>query len=363
MNHCRAGCFSITLLSLVAVASAGPVSLSDNQRHKLGDLVKSDPEARQQFEEIRNQADAALKIEPDPIESIRSEGKLQKDPEKIRTTQSLRDMPRIGALAFAYAVTGDAAYADKTRQFLLAWAKVNKSRGDPIDDTNLESPIVAYDLVRVACSDSERATIDNWLRKTAEAEMGSAKKGAATSMNNWHSHRLKVMGLIGLLLEDRKLIDYTVAAFKQQIDRNLKPDGSSWDFHERDALHYHVYDLEPLLTLAIAYQQAGIDLYGHTSPEGASLYKSVQFLVPYCDGSKTHAEFVGSKVAFDRKRAEAGDAHYKAGALFEPTSGRKALELAAFFDPSLNKLAVALSGTKAEHYSSWRMVLNQVQRG
>ena len=348
---------------LAPLASAGPVSLSDAQRHKLADLLKSDAEAAARFEEIRKEADAALKEEPDPVESIRSEGKLKGDPDKIKTEKSLRDMPRMSALGFAYAVTGDAAYAAKARQFLLAWANLNKSRGDPIDDTNLEPPIVAYDLVRATCSDADRQAIDGWLRKTAEAEMASAKKGKATSMNNWHSHRLKIVGLIGLLLDDRKLTDYTAAAFKAQIDRNLNPDGSSWDFHERDALHYHVYDLEPLLTLAIAYQQAGTDLYGHTSPQGASIQKSVQFLVPYCDGSKTHAEFVGSKVAFDRKRAESGDAHYKAGTLFEPKSGRRALELAAFFDPSLNKLTVALSGTKAERYSSWRMVLNQVQRG
>ena len=73
------------------------------------------------------------------------------------------------------------------------------------------------------------------------------------------------------------------------------------------------------------------------------------------------AEFLGSKVAFDRKRAESGDAHYKAGTLFEPRSGRKVLELAAYFDPSLTKLAIALSGVKGRRYSSWRMVLNQVQ--
>ena len=44
-------------------------------------------------------------------------------------------------------------------------------------------------------------------------------------------------------------------AIKKQIAANLRPDGSSLDFHERDALHYHCYDLEPLLTLAIAASQ------------------------------------------------------------------------------------------------------------
>jgi hypothetical protein len=88
----------------------------------------------------------------------------------------------------------------------------------------------------------------------------------------------------------------------------------------------------------------------------------VQFLVPYCDGSQAHAEFVHSKVAFDRKRAESGDARYKAGTPFDPKAGRSTLELAAYFDPALNPLVIRLSGGGAERFPTWRMVLNQVQR-
>lgn len=65
------------------------------------------------------------------------------------------------------------------------------------------------------------------------------------------------MGLIGFVLHDEPLIDRTVAAYKEQIDHNLLPDGSSYDFHERDALHYHIYDITPLLTLAIAARNSG----------------------------------------------------------------------------------------------------------
>jgi hypothetical protein len=157
------------------------------------------------------------------------------------------------------------------------------------------------------------------------------------------------------------LIDYTSRAFKEQVDKNLYPDGSSFDFHERDALHYHCYDLEPLLTLAAAADQSHIDLYSHVSPKGASIAKSVQFLVPYCDGTQTHAEWVHSKVSFDRKRADSGDAHFKAGALFEPRNGRRTLELAAYFDPSLDPLIIRLAGD-AERYPSWQMVLNAVRK-
>lgn len=364
----------VALVSLVVLAlttrqaSAGPVSLSDDQREKLAALVKSDPDARRRFDELKRQADGALKEQPNPIAEIRSEGKLPGDPARVKTQESLKDMRRLYALGFAYAVTGEASYADKARQFLAAWAKENHSRGDPIDDTNLESALVAYDLVRKTCPEAERKAIDHWLLQAAEAEVESAAKRPGSTKNNWQSHRLKIVGLVGLLLDDKKLIDYAAKGFREHVNHNLEPDGSSLDFHERDALHYHCYDLEPMLTLAIAFDQAGKDLYSHTSSKGASLARSVRFLVPYCEGTKTHAEWIHSKVAFDRKRAEAGDAHYKAGTLFEPKSGRRTLESAAYFDPSLNNLVERLGAEKGEEsktqdpYPTWRMVLNAVQR-
>jgi Alginate lyase len=358
----------VVLATCASPASAGPVSLSDAQRAKMAELVKSDPGAKRQFEELKRQADAALKESPNPIAEIRSEGKLPRDPEKIRTLESLPDLRKVYALGFANAVSGEAPYADKAKQFLLAWAKVNHSRGDPIDDTNLEPAIVGYDLIRQSCPEGDRKAIDHWLLRSAEAEVESAAKHPNSTKNNWQSHRLKIVGLVGLLLDDRKLVDYAAKGFREQVDHNLEPDGSSHDFHDRDALHYHCYDLDPMLTLAIAFDQAGKDLYSHKSPKGASLAKSVQFLVPYCDGRKTHAEWVHSKVAFDRQRAEAGDAHYKAGTPFDPRSGRHTLELAAYFDPALNKLVERLSAEKGEEakkqnaYPTWRMVLNAVQK-
>jgi hypothetical protein len=353
--------FAFVLL-LVLQAAAGPVSLMAEQRDKLAKLVASDPEAAQRFAEIRRAADAALKSEPNPIHFIRSEGKLKGDPEKEATGRSMADMNKLHTLGFAYAVTGEARYADAARRFLLAWAGTNVSRGDPIDDTGLEPLIVCYDLVRSTCSAAERKRIDTYLRQVADAEIKNFHPTWGTARNNWNSHRVKIIGLVGFALDDRPLIEQAVARFKAQVDQNLEADGSSLDFHERDALHYHCYDLEPLLTLAIVAKQAGIDLYSHRSPAGASLAQSVQFLVPYCDGSKSHAEFVHSKVAFDRKRAESGDARYKAGTPFDRQAGRGTLELAAYFDPKLDPLVIQLSGGHAERFPTWRMVLNAVQR-
>ena len=304
----------------------------------------------------------ALASEPNPIDAILTEGKLPQDPAKLKTEASLGDMQKIGALGYAFVVSSDAKYADKAREFILAWAKTNHSAGDPIDDTNLEPLIVTYDLTRNAFPPEERAVVDKYLREVVAAELGTAKSKKNNHYNNWHSHRLKIVGLIAFTLHDQSLIDETTRLYKDQIDHNIEGDGSTYDFHERDALHYHLYDVAPLLTLAIVAQNSGVDLYSYRSPSGATLRSAIDFLLPFAQGTKTHAEFVNSKVSFDRKRAEAGAKTYEAGTPFQPGSATSVLSLAEFFDPSLLEIVQTLSHKPGQKYPTWQSVLNAVRQ-
>lgn len=357
-----------TPLVLLAGLAAAPaafgqgISLSPPQRAQLARLVKDDThDAGALFAALQAEADAALKDAPDPVKIIVSQGRLKSDPEKIRTVASLRDLRKLNALAWTYAVTNEAAYRNKIRDFVLAWAKINQPTGDPINETKLEPLFVAYDLVRSSIAEADKSVIDRWLRQMAAAEIKTGeRKNTTTTKNNWQSHRLKVIGMIGFLLDDAALKKHALDGFRKQIGVNLRADGSSFDFHERDALHYHVYTLEPLLALAIAARQSGerADLYGYAAPSGASLARSIAFLAPYADGTKTHAEFTNSKVAFDRKRAEAGEAGFAMGSLFEPKKATLALEMAAFFEARLAPRARKLRGGAP----SWQTVLNAARR-
>jgi hypothetical protein len=85
--------------------------------------------------------------------------------------------------------------------------------------------------------------------------------------------------------------------------RNIRPDGSTRDFVERDALHYVVYTLEPMLMAAAAAH--GDDWYGDPAVDGR-LALALDWLKPYALGERTHEEFVRSTVEFDRKPANAG---------------------------------------------------------
>jgi hypothetical protein len=334
-------------------AGAATALYTPAEQARLVRLTRENAAAHAHLEALLRAADAALPCEPNPIRRIQTEGKLAGDPVKVATQASLGDMGRLGALGFAYFITGDARYAAKARSFILAWARTNQPTGDPIDETNLEPLIEAYDQTRDTFPAPDRAEADGYLRSLIGAEWGARQK-----TNNWQSHRIKVVGLSAYVLGDGPLIERAVDGFRRQLDGNLRPDGTSLDFAERDALHYHVYDLEPLLTFAIAASKHGLDFYDYAGKGGGSLRKSVMFLLPYCTGEKQHPEFVNSTVPFDRKRAQNGEKGYIIGHLFTPMEGFRALCLASYFDRAVDPEIRVLQAGNPEAAASWILVLN-----
>lgn len=340
------------------------LSFSPEGQKRLAALVTADPDAASLFKTLTRIADAALKETPQPVPQISTEGRLETDPIAQQTRAALQDMKKIYALGQCFQVTGRDEYKQAAAKFMLAWATTMQPTGNPIDATHLDELIETYDMVRAKLGREEKQTIDAWLEQIARQQIGDWSPTASSGSNNWHSHRLKLVGLIGFVIQSRQFVQVALSGFPQQIGADLQPDGSSFDFHERDSLHYHCYTLEPLLTLAIAAQQRGATgLYTYVAPNGASLEKSVAFLVPFAEGKQTHAEFVNSNVEFDRRRAAAGQKNYQAGRPFEPTETRYALALASFFDPKLegvvNKL-LEKAGTRQT--KTWQLVLNEVGR-
>jgi hypothetical protein len=345
-------------------AKAQYVSMTSREAGRLIDLVKTDRSVKAMFDSIRRVADDAMGDDPNPIDTIRTEGLLQGDPRKTATWEAIADLHKMYALAIAWRVTKKSEYLNKASVYLIAWADSNRSRGDPIDDTNLDPAIAAFDNIKEWLTPGENRRIGRWLRQAAEAEINANynRPERATSHNNWNSHRLKIVGEIGFAVGDKALQQYAIEGIQQQIGRNLQADGRSEDVISRDALHYHVYDLEPLLRLAIVLQRATQkDYYHYVAPSGASLVQSVEWLLPYLDGRQTHAEFVNSTVEFDRRRAQNGEKGYAAGTLFDPKSGIATLVLAAYFDEAKLALARKLAGS-GEGYPSWQAVINALNR-
>jgi hypothetical protein len=278
-------CAALLAAGMHCVCYGQNITLNESQRAYFVRLIKSDREAGAVFERVRKQADEALDAQPNPVRLISSGGRLQDDPVKLATQESLKDMNKVFSLAVAFAGTGESSYAAKAKAFILKWTEINEPSGQPINETNLESLFLGYDLTRKTFSADERGRADAWLRRVAEAETSHRDERSGNAINNWNSHRLKIIGMIAFLLGDRRLIDYSVNGYKRQIADNLRRDGSSFDFEERDSVRYHCYDLEPLLALARVSAMNGADLYHYVAPNGASLPAAVAFALPFIDGS------------------------------------------------------------------------------
>ncbi len=347
----------------VQTASAGVAFLTDAEVLKLKALANSSPEAGMWAEFIERQAQEALEETPDPIAQIQTAGQLQGSAEKTETQEALKDMPRMRALALAFVLTGRKEYGQKAQAYLWAWAKTCQPPENAIDATNLEALLETYDLLRPHVTAQVRDTLDNWVRSVAQTLLSSDDPSKGTYWNNHKSHRLKIVAMAAFVLEDAALEKQAWDALKTLLEKNLNPDGTTLDYMERDALHYQVYDLEPLIRTAMIYQRAGFgDLYDWKTAQGASIRNCVAFVLPFAKGKKNHAEYVHTTVKFDLQRAENHEKGHAIGGLFEPKAAIHCLELAQFFEPDLKDLVGTLAGKPDSAYPTPQILLNEATR-
>ena len=324
-------------VALCNIAFSQTVSLTADEIKALKSEITVKDDAKKIYHQFEKATAVYLGDVPNAIDTIRTEGLLRGNPIKVKTQQSLGDMYKMFSLALQYRLTNEKKYLDKTVEFLLAWAAKNKPNGNPIDDTNLDKAVEAYDLVKDEVPNESKKQIQKWLNETALAEINSKRmrNGRATAVNNWNAHRIKVVAEIGYALGNKELINCTIENLKSHISINLNADGTSLDFKERDAMHYHIYDLDPMLKAAIMIERAGgPNFYTYESPKGSSIKKSVDWLVPYVNGKKQHEEYVNTTVKFDRDRAKNNEPGFAPGTMFEPKLALPVFELSVYFDES-----------------------------
>ena len=350
-------------MAFIATGKAQMVSLDQKEIIKMRKDIVHDKQYQDVFEPYKQRAFRALGETPNPIAEILSQGLLAGDPRKTASLKALEDADKIYALAFAYKVLGDKKFLDKADEFLLAWAKVNKATEDPINETKIEDMVTAYDLIRNDIKPEDKTTIDAWMHSKADAQLESkyAKGSKGTAINNWNSHRIKIITIIAYTLHDTSYNSAITRELEKQLNINLNPDGTTHDLIERDAFHYQTYDLEPLLSACIAiYRATGKDYFTWKTANGSSIKNCVDYMVPFMTGEKMHPEFVKSTVPFDKKRAQNNEKGYAAGTLFEPKNGVNTLALAAYFDSGYNK--IIRQAMQDAGYLNWRMALNDFTR-
>lgn len=330
--------------------------LSAAQLEALRKLAEVDPEAGAIVEEIKRQALTLLDLRPRPLEMIHYEGLVNTDPRRIATVAKLNQMSDVAWLVRYWQVSGDERAASTLRQIIVAWTDTYKLTGNDVNENKFRPLLVAYHALREGFDPEPREPIDAWVERLGELHAEAVRN--SRHFTNRYGKHIRLTALAGMILDRREWVDLAHQGVKRFVTESLRPDGSSHDFETRDTLTYHISALRPPIELAMITGDQGRELYTWESPEGGSLKKSVDFVVPYAMGEKTHKEWVDSKVDLDRRRAEAGLETYQPGRLFDPKDALRVMEEASFFDPLLMKVVHHLHDSDAERFPTWQTLVN-----
>ncbi|MDO1581592.1 alginate lyase family protein [Rhizobium oryzicola] len=232
-------------------------------------------------------------------------------------------------------------------RLLADWAKVYRPSFNPIDETGLDRYIAAFDLIRDDLDPQVRKSAGDFIQALTTGYLQRMERDfradKGTWVNNWNSHRVKLVTMGAAVLQDGHLWDRARQQFIAQLGHNIQKDGSVMDFHERDALHYVVYDLEPLTTAAMVAKGRGED-WLHLNKQGVSIAHALDWLVPYATGQQAHEEFVNSKVKFDAARRNAGMSGF--GGPWDRKGAAALFGMAAQLDPRYRPVADSLGPSK-----------------
>lgn len=341
----------LLVLGTAVLALAAPQAFAQDYAILAPDFAKGETDQGIRTE-IVGRAAKALDRPPGAISQLHTEGTLPGKGIREISLVAKRDQPIVLDLALAWRLTGDRRYLDQAGRYLEAWADIYQMSFNPIDETGFDTLMLATDLTETDLPPALKAKLDGFWRRMAAGYLDAMDASPKNAATNWQSHRVKLAAMAAFQAGDSKLIKRARLAYRKQITANIQADGSVHDFHERDALHYVTYDLDPLMMAALTARAHGEDWYAWKAPAGAGLADALRWLEPYALGEKTHIEFANSKIQFDRDRAAAGQSEY-APHPWNRANAVGTYALAAQLDPhyaTLRERLAAEAGRKPERW-------------
>jgi hypothetical protein len=311
--------------------------VSDGPRLDWGLLTSFDPDGAARvppdLARMWQLAGESLNLVARPIERFELAGTLNGHPGHVRSDRAKQNFPAI----FAAAVAGYRAreplrgYSRATAgSALLSWARVYRPTGNPIDEWFFVPLLQAVDLVAWSLPRGEQAALRDWARAFVTAgDRFYNRKAAGNSAraNNWMARRLLIRAVAAVVAGDAEGRAEMPGMLRDFAARNFvaspsgQRDGRTFDFLQRDALHYHVAAVQPLVEVALYAP----DLADRTTR--AAVLSGLEFLRPFFLGHAEHIEFARTSVAFDRERRDDGNPAFR-NAPWQPAGARVLLRLA-----------------------------------
>ena len=278
-------------------------------------------------------AGESLNLAARPIERFELAGTLNHHPGHVRSDRAKANFPGI----FALAVAGRSAREPlrthsrtAAASALLSWAQVYRATGNPVDEWFFVPLLQAVDLVAGSLPPGEESALLQWAHAFAISgdhfyeHLGDRNPARA---NNWMARRLLIRAVASTVAGDAAARAAMPGLLREFAARNYvagpsgERDGRTFDFMQRDALHYHIAAVQPLVEMML-YTPGLVDQHVR-----AANLSGLEFLRPFFLGQQEHTEFARTSISFDRERRDDGNPQFR-DAPWDPARGRVLLRLA-----------------------------------
>ena len=253
---------------------------------------------------------------PDPTKKdglpyIRRDGQINPERYKTGDREKVRTLNlSVFTLALAHTITGDETYAAHAVRFLQTWflnpstrmnpnlnyaqaiRGMNEGRGTGIIDTH--DFIRVIDGIRMlegsrawtkADSDQMKQWFAQYLKWLSESNGGKEEAAATNNHGSLYDVQCVCIALFIGKTEQAKEILREVGT--KRIALQIEPDGSQpLELARTKAYNYSLLNLEGLIDLATLGQRLGVDLWSYKAPNGGSIRKAIDFLIPSTLGKK-----------------------------------------------------------------------------
>lgn len=193
-------------------------------------------------------------------------------------------------LGLAYALTGEAKYADKALSFMRTWTIDPETRMVPRFTTS-QSYIELYITIPGMFYGADLMwNYEGWPRdeKTAFLEWTkdiTLDAAGRRHNNNFENWRVGFVMAGAVLTEDEHLMKEAIAHFKENIEDQVGPDGSMvHELRRTNSLDYSLYAVLAMIQAAETARHYGEDLYSYRSSDQRGLELILDYHAPYASG-------------------------------------------------------------------------------
>ncbi len=254
---------------------------------------------------------------PNGLPYVRKDGQVNPERTAIQDAQYLSALcADVRLLAVAYYFSDDEKYAQCAAERLRVWFLNPETRMNPnlnygqaipgitdgrgiglIDTRALAELVDAVQLLNGAKAwpQADRVRLQNWFRQFLSWMLTSPTGQDEADEHNNHGTYYDVQTVaFALFLGDkalaRQILEQKTA---KRIQSQLKADGSQpHELARTLSWGYSVMNLKGFFALAQLAENVGVDLWNYKTPDGKSLKKAYQWLLPYAEGHKpwTHPQ-------------------------------------------------------------------------